>query len=81
MTRTRAATVGCVGLWTGRATGAHMFGTTTADTREAVILKHCRDSSLAEIAEHLGRTPAAAASLLHRGLKQLRGPLHEGSDA
>ncbi len=48
------------------------------DTREAVILKHCREWTLAEIAAHLGRTPAAVASLLHRGLKQLRELLHEG---
>ena len=47
------------------------------DTREAVVLKHCRGWTLAEIAEHLGRTPAAVASLLHRGLKQLRELLHE----
>jgi RNA polymerase sigma-70 factor (ECF subfamily) len=46
--------------------------------REAVVLKHCRDWTLAEIAEHLGRTPSAVASLLHRGLKQLRQLLHEG---
>jgi RNA polymerase sigma-70 factor, ECF subfamily len=48
------------------------------DTREAVVLKHCRDWTLAEIAEYLGRTPSAVASLLHRGLKQLRELLHEG---
>src|SRR5262249_21307121 len=36
-------------------------------TREAVVLKHCRDWTLAAIAEHLGRTPSAVASLLHRG--------------
>lgn len=48
------------------------------DTREAVVLKHCRGWTLAEIADHLGRTPAAVASLLHRGLKQLRELLHEG---
>lgn len=48
------------------------------DTREAVVLKHCRGWTLAEIASHLGRTPAAVASLLHRGLKQLRELLHEG---
>jgi RNA polymerase sigma-70 factor (ECF subfamily) len=48
------------------------------DTREAVVLKHCRGLTLAEIASHLGRTPAAVASLLHRGLKQLRELLHEG---
>lgn len=48
------------------------------DTREAVVLKHCRGWTLAEIADHLGRTTAAVASLLHRGLKQLRELLHEG---
>jgi RNA polymerase sigma-70 factor (ECF subfamily) len=48
------------------------------DTREAVVLKHCRDWTLAEIAAHLGRSPAAVAVLLHRGLKQLRELLHEG---
>jgi RNA polymerase sigma-70 factor (ECF subfamily) len=48
------------------------------DTREAVVLKHCRDWTLAQIADQLGRTPAAVASLLHRGLKQLRELLHEG---
>ena len=48
------------------------------DTREAVVLKHCRGWTLAEIAAHLGRSPAAVASLLHRGLKHLRDLLHEG---
>jgi RNA polymerase sigma-70 factor (ECF subfamily) len=47
------------------------------DTREAVVLKHCQGWKLAEIAAHLGRTPSAVASLLHRGLKQLRELLHE----
>ena len=45
------------------------------DAREAVVLKRCRDWTVAEIAGHPGRTPAAVASLLHRGLKQLRGLL------
>jgi RNA polymerase sigma-70 factor, ECF subfamily len=48
------------------------------DTREAVVLKHCRGWTLVQVAEHLGRTPSAVASLLHRGLKQLRRVLHEG---
>ena len=47
------------------------------DTREAVVLKHCQGWKLAEIADHLGRTPAAVATLLHRGLKQLRDLLQE----
>jgi RNA polymerase sigma-70 factor (ECF subfamily) len=49
-------------------------------TRTAVVLKHCRGWTLARIAEHLGRTPGAVASLLHRGLKQLRDLLHEDAD-
>ncbi len=48
------------------------------DTRTAVVLKHCRGWTLAQISQHLGRTNAAVASLLHRGLKQLREVLHEG---
>jgi RNA polymerase sigma-70 factor (ECF subfamily) len=45
--------------------------------REALVLKHCEGWSLAEIGQHLGRSPAAVASLLRRGLKQLRGLIHE----
>src|SRR5580704_2799232 len=48
------------------------------DTRTAVVLKHCRGWTLAQISQHLGRTPSAVASLLHRGLKQLRELLHAG---
>jgi RNA polymerase sigma-70 factor (ECF subfamily) len=43
--------------------------------REAVILKHCQGWTLDAIAEHLDRTTAAVASLLRRGLAQLRGLL------
>lgn len=45
--------------------------------REALLLKHCQSWSLAEIAEHMDRTPAAIASLLQRGLKQLRQSLRD----
>lgn len=45
--------------------------------REALVLQHWHGWSLAEIAEHLGRTPAAVAGLLHRGLEQMRKHLHE----
>jgi RNA polymerase sigma-70 factor (ECF subfamily) len=45
--------------------------------REALVLKHCQGWSLADIAAHMGRTPASVASLLRRGLKQLRGQLHD----
>lgn len=45
--------------------------------REALVLQHWHGWSLAQIAEHLGRTPAAVAGLLHRGLEQLRQLLDE----
>jgi RNA polymerase sigma-70 factor, ECF subfamily len=40
--------------------------------REAIVLRHYENWSLAAISEHLGRTPAAVAGLLHRGLKAVR---------
>jgi RNA polymerase sigma-70 factor (ECF subfamily) len=49
------------------------------DQREALLLRHCQGLPLAEIAEHMGRTRAAVASLLRRGLQQLRGHLDESS--
>jgi RNA polymerase sigma-70 factor (ECF subfamily) len=39
--------------------------------REALVLQNWNDWSLAEIAEHMGRTPASVAGLLKRGLKRL----------
>jgi RNA polymerase sigma-70 factor (ECF subfamily) len=45
------------------------------DNREALVLHYCEDLPLAEIAHRLGRTPAAVAGLLKRGLKQLRATL------
>jgi RNA polymerase sigma-70 factor (ECF subfamily) len=47
--------------------------------REAVELRHLQGWSLAEIATHLDRTPAAVAGLLHRGLAQLRTLLEDSS--
>lgn len=43
--------------------------------REALVLQHWQGWSLAEIGQHLGRSPEAVAGLLKRGLKQLRGIL------
>ena len=49
--------------------------------RDAVLLKHCKGMSLVEVGKQLGRTPAAVASLLRRGLAQLRERLAETDDA
>jgi RNA polymerase sigma-70 factor (ECF subfamily) len=40
--------------------------------RQALVLRHCQGLSLAEISTRLGRTPAAVAGLLKRGLAELR---------
>lgn len=40
--------------------------------RETVVLHHLQGASLVELAAHLGRSEAAVAGLLHRGLKALR---------
>jgi RNA polymerase sigma-70 factor (ECF subfamily) len=40
--------------------------------REALVLQHWQGLSLAEIGQHLGRSPEAVAGLIKRGLKQLR---------
>ena len=40
--------------------------------REAIVLHHLHDCSLSETARSLGKTDAAVAGLLHRGLKKLR---------
>jgi RNA polymerase sigma-70 factor (ECF subfamily) len=45
--------------------------------RQALLLKHCEGRSLEQIGRQLGRTPAAIASLLRRGLKQMRERLQE----
>jgi RNA polymerase sigma-70 factor (ECF subfamily) len=53
------------------------------DQREAVALRHLHGLSLAQISDELGRTPAAVAGLLHRGLDRLRSlmPTSETPDA
>ena len=40
--------------------------------REALVLRYWEEWPLAEIARHMGRTHDAVASLLKRGLRQLR---------
>ncbi len=46
-----------------------------AAQREALVLQHWHGWSLAAIAEHMQRSPAAVAGLLKRGLAQLRATL------
>ena len=45
--------------------------------REAVILRHWHDWSVAAIADQLQTTPDAVTGLLYRGLKALRAHLKE----
>jgi RNA polymerase sigma-70 factor (ECF subfamily) len=47
------------------------------DQQEAVVLHHLKGHSLSEVAGHLGRSPAAVAGLLHRGLKKLHDLLRD----
>ena len=47
--------------------------------RDALVLQYWQGWSLAQIGEHMGRSPAAVAGLLKRGLKQLRVLLGEGA--
>ena len=43
--------------------------------REVVVQRHLEGRSLADIAQHIGRSEAAVVGLLQRGLKALRGLL------
>ena len=45
--------------------------------REVVVLRHCQNWALEAIGQHLGKSRAAIASLLRRGLAQLREYLRE----
>jgi RNA polymerase sigma-70 factor, ECF subfamily len=45
--------------------------------REALMLQHWQGWSLAQIGKRMGRSPEAVAGLIKRGLKQLRGLMHE----
>jgi len=42
------------------------------DQREVVLLHHCRDWDVLQVAQHLGRTPRSVAGLLRRGRQALR---------
>jgi RNA polymerase sigma-70 factor (ECF subfamily) len=56
---------------------AEALATLPENQREAVVLRHWDNCSLAEIAERLGCTTAAVTGLLHRGLRSLRKRLHD----
>jgi RNA polymerase sigma-70 factor (ECF subfamily) len=45
-------------------------------TREVVVLKHCQGWTLQRIADRIGRSVPAVASLLRRGLEELRNRLN-----
>ena len=49
------------------------------DQRVVVELHHLKQDAVADIARRLGKTEAAVAGLLRRGLKKLRELLHEPS--
>ena len=54
---------------------AESLATLPEAQREALVLRHCEGLSLAEISRRLGRSPAAVAGLLKRGLRELRAQL------
>jgi RNA polymerase sigma-70 factor (ECF subfamily) len=54
-----------------------VLATLPEDNREALVMHYCQGMRLAEIARQLGRSPAAVAGLLKRGLKQLRSQLRQ----
>ena len=55
---------------------AEALTTLPADQREAVRLRHLEGWALADIARRLGRSPAATAGLIKRGMQALRRRLH-----
>lgn len=56
---------------------AHALTQLPEDQRTAVELHHLRDLSLAEVAEHLGRSKGAVAKLMYRALDRLHALLAE----
>lgn len=56
---------------------ANALETLPEEQREAVELHYCHGWTLAQIANHLNRTPPSVAGLVHRGLGKLRETLAE----
>ena len=48
--------------------------------RDAVVLHHLQGWKLADVAQHLKKTEAAVAGLLHRGLRRLREIMREADE-
>lgn len=46
--------------------------------RAAIVLRYYEELTEAEVADRLGCSPAAARSLMHRGMKRLRDQVEEG---
>jgi RNA polymerase sigma-70 factor (ECF subfamily) len=59
---------------------AEALGTLPDAQREALILQHWHGWSLAEIGAQMGRTPAAVAGLIKRGLAGLRARMPSGDN-
>lgn len=49
----------------------------TNEQRQAIILKYWHNSTLAEIAEQVGKSTEAVAGLIFRGMQKLRGEIDE----
>ena len=60
---------------------AEAMGQLPESQREAVLLRHFQDLSLAEIAQQLDCTTAAVTGLLRRGLKNLQKSLAEWNES
>jgi RNA polymerase sigma-70 factor (ECF subfamily) len=56
---------------------AAVLATLSEAQHEVVVLRHCHGWSLADISRHVGKSAAAVAGLLHRGLQQIRAQMHE----
>ena len=56
---------------------AEALATLPEAQRDALVLRHCQGLSLAAISDQVGRTPAAVAGLLKRGLRKLHVELGE----
>ena len=66
-----------IGVRDGGAASLNDIAHLAESQREALVLQYWHGWTLAQIAQRLGRTPAAVAGLLKRGLKTLRHELRD----